>query len=215
MVKRKWKKWSEEEDRLIKENYPKIGLKVADMLPGRSYNAVRDRVGKLGLTRRQNPWTDEEIRILKEYYHQGIHIATKMLPAHSTGSICVKASALGLSKDREGFANAPNTWKKNEDHILLKYYPEEGKNVAKRLPRRSEQACAIRANSLGITFHGNDRRFWTEEEIEILETYYTKEGKRVSERLPGRSVNACQNKAHKMNLKYYAPGVDGTESKEQ
>lgn len=90
-----------------------------------------------------------------------------------------------------------NAWTKEEDKILMQYYPEEGASVSERLPRRSKPSCRARARRIGIS----SGVVWSEEEIEILKKYYPQEGMRVSKRLPRRIGDNCKEKANKLGLK--------------
>lgn len=90
-----------------------------------------------------------------------------------------------------------NAWTKEEDRILMQYYPEEGASVSERLPRRSVPSCRARAHRIGIS----SGAVWSEEEIEILKKYYPQEGMRVSKRLPRRIGDNCKEKANKLGLK--------------
>lgn len=200
----KYLPWTAEEDALLREEYPEIGLKVAEKMPNRTYNSIRGRVQALGLVRgKKSEWSTEEIEILRQWYPVNPKEAAKRLPNHSLGSCSVKATHLGIAQSE----NAPvpakrNAWTSSEDEVLKQYYALEGRLVANRLPGRSASACIIRASVLGITYEKNDKRFWTEEEIDILKKYWATEGENVSKRITGRNPLACKQKAKKLGLSH-------------
>ena len=59
-----YKKWSDEEDCIIRKFYAKEGSDVVKRLPGRNHKSVIRRASNLGI--HKNRWTEEEISILKE-----------------------------------------------------------------------------------------------------------------------------------------------------
>lgn len=91
-----------------------------------------------------------------------------------------------------------NSWTKEEDEILKKYYPIEGQKAVKRLPGQSKKSCSSRAYVLGIK---TEDRWWSDEEIEILKKYYPKERGNVAKRLPNRKKAACKSKANLLGLR--------------
>ena len=44
-------KWTEEEDNIVKEHYPKIGIKCLDMLNNKTLSALYNRARSLGVKR--------------------------------------------------------------------------------------------------------------------------------------------------------------------
>lgn len=100
------KRWTEEEDEFIKENYQsmtdeEIGIKI-----GRSDGAVRGR--RLSLRLIKHPrfqWNEEKIAFLKaNYVEKDIHYLSKKLNAPMS-TIYNKASSLGLEKAKTGRYN--------------------------------------------------------------------------------------------------------------
>ena len=45
------KRWTEWEDALLKKHFPKEGIRMAPMLPGRTRAAIQDRARNLGIRR--------------------------------------------------------------------------------------------------------------------------------------------------------------------
>lgn len=92
-----------------------------------------------------------------------------------------------------------NAWDKNEDNIIIEYYPVEGANVKNRLVNRSAQAIRSRALLLGIAYKGMKK--WTREEDEILKQFYEIEGSNVHKRLKGRTSTSCTARAKHLDLR--------------
>ena len=194
--------WTAKDDALLREEYPKIGLKVAELFPERTYNSVRGRIQALGLVRgKKSEWTPKELEILCEWYPINPKEAVKRLPNHSMGSCSVKATHLGIAKAESAPEPAKKSaWTSQEDAILRQFYSEEGRSVKNRLPGRSANACIIRASVLGITYEKNDQRFWTADEESTLRQYWATEGANVSQRFMNRTPIACKQKAKKLGL---------------
>lgn len=91
-------------------------------------------------------------------------------------------------------------WTKEEDEILINYYPKEGTGVIKRLKDRTINAIKNRAQALGIIYR-YEMINWTAEELEILKIYYPTEGKKVAIRLPRRTVKTIQATALRLGIK--------------
>jgi superfamily II DNA or RNA helicase len=92
-----------------------------------------------------------------------------------------------------------DSWSKEEDDVLIKYYPIEYEDVYKRLTGRTREACRHRAVRLGI--HINRLNEWTNEEDEILKKYYPEEGMSVYKRFKDRSKTACSQRAKLLGIK--------------
>ena len=92
------KQWTEEEDKILEEYYPIMGINVAEKLPGRSVDACRYRACMFGITS-ANKWTYEDDEILKKYYPSmggGVHI--KFNGRHNINACYTRASILGIRK---------------------------------------------------------------------------------------------------------------------
>ena len=140
--------WTEDEIRILRDNYPKSGvLGVQKLLPNRSSTACSNMAIRLGLTAKQSKeeitWSDAEIEILKEHYPDMGKDITRLLPGRTAATCRRKAYDLGLSIHG-------HYWSEEEDAIIREYYPREGKEVSQRLPDRSETSCVQRARKLGL-----------------------------------------------------------------
>lgn len=85
-------KWSEEELYVLYKDLPVS--KLAELLPGRSEDAIRSRKAKLGIVSRAR-WTESEKRILQEKFGEvRKEEMCELLPGRSWESIMSKASRL-------------------------------------------------------------------------------------------------------------------------
>ena len=91
-----------------------------------------------------------------------------------------------------------NNWKESEDRIVEEYYPIEGRVCYKRLNNRTEKACALRAQFLGVTKRSSLK--WTANEDNVLINYYPEEGVKAFERLPHRTKESCEMRVYKLKL---------------
>ena len=98
----------------------------------------------------------------------------------------------------DGYNN--NRWTPEECEILKKYYPTEGPNVCKRIPKRSYNSCKGKAIELGLVNARQPK--WTPEEDEILKKYYPEFGSsKVVEILRIRDAQSCAARASKLGIK--------------
>ena len=83
-----------------------------------------------------------------------------------------------------------------EDLIIKRYYPKEGREVAKRLDGRSKESCVNRASTLKVKYKGK----WSIEQDIILLTYYGVEKEKCFERLPDFSIEECRKHVLSLHL---------------
>ena len=92
--------WSEEEDRILEENYPIMGKKVVDLLPGRSIMACTSRANMLNITS-THKWTEEDDAILREKYPKvGGNVGMYLNGKHSAASCYQRAYCLRICKTK-------------------------------------------------------------------------------------------------------------------
>ena len=144
--------WTEDEDNILQEYYPKEGGLVCHRLPGRTRNACKNRAQYIRLQRQEehkfSRWTEEEDAILKEYYPTEGETVHLRLPGR-TASACQRRAVgmkLGLQDP------SITSWTEEEDQIMREYYPKEGGRVQMRLTKRTKGACKPRAKVLGLSF---------------------------------------------------------------
>lgn len=160
-------RWSEDELAVLDANYPLLGSKVCELLPGRSGNSCSKMAVKRHLSYRpcdgdrpgsaqEHPststqaqprahgWDKDEDELLKRHYaSMGMETAS-LLPGRSKSACQNRARSLGLHKAR-------NVWTDEEDAVLKEFYPREGAAAFQRLANRTESACRTRLSTLGLT----------------------------------------------------------------
>lgn len=185
--------WAQEEDDILRVHYVSMGSKVANLLPGRTRKACKDRAYQLGLTTETRvPWTEQEDNILRAAYpNMGSKISAH-LPGRTPEACKSRASYLGLNMGKW------HPWTEQEDSILRANFPNIGEKVITQLPGRTQYACQYRACQLGITTKHSPH--WTGDEDNILRTHFDVMGSKIVNLLPGRTWRACQKRAHQLNL---------------
>lgn len=138
------KKWTDEEIKILKESYPKVGAEgVHKLLPHRSAESCGDMAARYGVSACYTKWSDEEMEILKNNYREMGKDVAKLLPGRTVMTCQAKAASMGLTS-KEFY------WTAEEDSVLRTYYPREGKTVSRRFPNRSQSSCIARASKLGL-----------------------------------------------------------------
>lgn len=92
-------------------------------------------------------------------------------------------------------------WTAEEDEILRKHFPAEGRKVCERLPTHTAAACLARAQKLHVQF-SDAYKAWTAEEDCVLYQWYPVEGAAVSSRLPGRTKHGCMGRAKALHIRF-------------
>lgn len=89
------RKWTEEENNILREYYPVKGYKeVIDRLEGRTRRAINLQAKKLGIKAPDNTWTEEENTILRKYYPvEGIKVIDR-LECRTKWAIITQASVM-------------------------------------------------------------------------------------------------------------------------
>jgi len=95
--------WTENEDRILKENYPRAAWGELELLlNGHTRDAISRRAFQMNLKRNlEHCWLQEEISTLEELYptEEKSRIMEK-LPRHSWTSIQIRAGKLGIRRER-------------------------------------------------------------------------------------------------------------------
>lgn len=137
-------KWSQWEDDILREHYPKIGCRAAEYLPSRSETSCYTRAYKLGL--KVQSWTRREDSILRKNYPiMGGKVAA-LLPKHTKAACVARATRLSLK--------IRCRWSESEDEIIRVHYPAMGGEVVRLIPSHSRGACITRAGMLGVHYAG-------------------------------------------------------------
>lgn len=93
--------WTEEEDKILEENYPTMGVKVTALLPGRSEYACRYRACMLDI-KSNCAWTYEDDQLLREKYPtMGGNVYILFKGRHNKSSCYTRASFLGVKKNKK------------------------------------------------------------------------------------------------------------------
>ena len=144
--------WTEDEDNILQEYYPKEGGLVCHRLPGRTRNACKNRAQYILLQRQEehkfSRWTEEEDAILKEYYPTERETVHLRLPGRTASACQRRAGGMKLGLQDPSITS----WTEEEDQIMREYYPKEGGRVQMRLTKRTKGACKTRAKALGLRF---------------------------------------------------------------
>ena len=144
--------WSKEEDEIILKYYAIEGCDFVYKLLGGKRNkpSIMTRASKLGI-KQQPLWSEEELKILHRFYPSEGQDIIKRLPNKNASQIASKAQSLKLKSNT---LSCPRNrkWSLEEDEIIKKFYPHEGKLCASRLSQRNEKAVQQRASLLGIKY---------------------------------------------------------------
>ena len=190
--------WTQKEDQIIAEKYPKGGCKEVAMILNRTKGAIRRRAGILGVYYENDFWTKDEDEIIINYYKSEGKKVSKRLIGRTEKACVSRAIALGI-------ANKKNSdWTKEEDEILIKYYPIEGREAFNRLSNRSKKGCCKRVYALGIKTEINKSisNIWTDEETKVVKDLYENIGANGCKKyLPNKSLTQIRSKAQKLKLK--------------
>lgn len=192
----KAKHWNEEEDRILRENYPsKSYPEIQKLLPRWTEKAVKARACKIGLTQGgfNHPckWTAEEDEIIRQNYRVMRYAEmASLLPGRNIKAIKSRVAKLGLLK----------LWTEEEQQIVKDGYGTISKEgLMKRLPYRTWSAISHQAMLLGVTQEPN--KPWEEWEIDILNTHYgVIPNKELCKMLPDRTPEKLRSKAHDLGI---------------
>lgn len=93
--------FTDEERKILKKYYPKIGIEVRDHLAGKQDYQIVAEAGRLGLKVHNWEWTKEELKLLTEYYKsnkKNIKLKNQLLKNRTPGAIITKANELRLAR---------------------------------------------------------------------------------------------------------------------
>ena len=142
--------WTNSEVDILIKLYPQIGGDVSRHIPNHSRDACTDKANRLGIRCYPSRWTEEEDKILKDNYPDKGKDVQKLIPWRSVNACVSRAKALNLKKRVRKSRGCESHWSKEEDTILRKFYPIMGPDVCFKLPKRTRNACAKRARSIGL-----------------------------------------------------------------
>ena len=154
-------KWTEEEKKFVTENFKRGNVQwIADQL-GRTKKSVLHMGDRLGIKCRPHI-SSKEVEYIKDNFDpenpkESAETIAKYFNSigHTTRtakSIDSKAQSLGLKR-------APNLYTEEDIEILEKYYPTEGTDVIKRLPKFSNRSgITNKAFELGLVVDSEEKR---------------------------------------------------------
>ena len=183
-ISNKNKRWTQEEDNVIRELYSIKDTDLTHLIPGRSKQAIQQRASILGVKAIDN-WTDEEMEWLQN--NSCIYTVEEMAERLGKGRSQIKRA---LKKHDLKALLKINEWTKEEDDTIREFYPSEGGNVYLRLKDRTYNTVMGRASALGVRYINEKQKGWTEREDSIIKENYAKLGGSVVKLLPGRTYNA-------------------------
>ena len=200
---RLYKRWTEEEDEVIREHYPSEGPSCSERIPGRDKSSVASRANKLGL-RKYSAWSEEDDLIMREYYPLEGGKVILRLPGKTKNQVRSRAWFLGLQGTYLGKKQKRGYWSIEEDTVIRERYPKEGLGVSGSLPGRTKAAIRLRASALGVAVKDNRRgyRVWTKNDIKVLKETYPGEGSPGVYLKLGGKINKSQ-----INLKAAQLGI--------
>lgn len=177
------KAWTDEEKQFVIENYKRGNVPwLADQL-GRSRKSLLAAVERLGITRR-NMSPKEVEYIINNFDPLNSTESAKTIAKYlnsighkrTAGSVSAKASELGLKLAQVKYTD-------EDIKILKRYYPTEGTDIIKRLPKFSTEGVRSKAHNLGLVVDQDEkRRLYWENKLEgteylLLEPPAPKSGK--------------------------------------
>ena len=128
--------WSDKETQLLKDNfYATPKYRVVQLIPDKSWGAIKAKSFRLGLNRFKPYWKPNENKIIKEYYPNGKkeHIL-KLLPNRTWTTIKAKANFLKIKREirSDGFT------KEDTMFIVNNYLTLHYEDIARRIHRNKK-----------------------------------------------------------------------------
>lgn len=160
------KHYTPEQDAIIKDKYPKIGIGVAELIPEHDEKSIIYRAKRLGChvnanhTRGEN-WSEEELEVMRNNFSKmGTEIVC-LLPNRTLQAIMNKAQHMGIRSPSYNTTKSDHNessieeWSKAEDRIIIKtcYDYMENKlvysdDLLDLLPNRDESSIRLRVANL-------------------------------------------------------------------
>lgn len=164
------KKWTEQEDEILKEVYNKYSYPeiVDKYFPDRSVPSIRGRIKTLGLESKTFRWSDEDIALLTDKYENGMYvkdIQKNYFPQLTLSQVTSKASVLHLKH------KVSCVWSVEEDKILKEKFADYS-NVELHelfLPDKTVRAIEARGRKFSLN---KAEIIWTSEEDNLLKEIY-------------------------------------------
>lgn len=155
------KHYTAEQDAIIKEQYPKIGIKVAKLLPDHDEKSVIYRAKRLGChtntTGHGESWREDELEILRNNFSKMGTTVICLLPNRTCRAIINKAHEMGITSPLVKMDNncKSGKWSRAEDRVIIRTCYDYVNNTLKYddrlldlLPDRSEGDIRLRVTNL-------------------------------------------------------------------
>jgi G:T-mismatch repair DNA endonuclease (very short patch repair protein) len=141
------KKWTSEQDAVVKELYGKVQAKEIAEKIGRTAEAVRIRAKTLGINRdRPERWTKKEEALLIEKYEElgptEMHI---LIPNKSIAAIQGKARLMSLKCKEQ------RMWSSEEEQFMRDNYQQLSNKEIEAFLDRSENSVQRKAEEMGLS----------------------------------------------------------------
>jgi|GEM_PF-911736 len=145
------KKWSQEEQSYLVENWGQVDLRVVMEVLDRSYDSIVRKAQRLGLDTDKYPkeyltnrWTEHEESILYNFYQiKPMNELTLLLPNRTRESIIKKAKQLGLNCENRHWLEEEVTYLEEKWGVMTI------ENIAKKLAR-TKNAVLLKAHKIGL-----------------------------------------------------------------
>lgn len=159
------KHYTAEQDAIIKDKYPKIGIGVAELIPEHDEKSIVYRAKRLGCHTNANHtkgeiWSEEELEVMRNNFSKMGNEIVCLLPNRTLQAIINKAQHMGIrppvwkSAKNKSEGNA-TVWSRAEDRIIIKACYDYMSNKVKYddillelLPNRSECEIKLRVANL-------------------------------------------------------------------
>lgn len=195
MSKKIFKKWTDREIELLKQNSNKSKPELQQLFPDRSIKSVIHKITNMNLPRikEYTRFSEMEDEILIKNSMLPKQKIVELLPQRDWESIRQRMKLLNLDRQKKW-----EYWTDEELSLLKNANSLE--DALKKLPKRNESKIRSMTAKLRISF---DNKTWTENEVGYLIENYNKLAVfEIAETL-SRSIISIYQKASKMNLISY------------
>lgn len=191
----KFKPWSDEEIKVIKNHYNDGKEILLSLIPERDWERICAKALELGIKiKTQSPrdfqWTSEEDEIIKKYYPKVGYKLTDKLPGRNEKSIMQRASKLEVKID--------SFWTSEEEKLLIEIYPIYGLTESSKILKRSKGSVKGKASKLNL----KSPEVWSEEEKKIIRECYPNEGTNILSRLQNKTKAQLIDFCSRHNIKF-------------
>ena len=191
------RRWTHEEDALIKEYYPLEKREVYKRLEGRTKEAVYQRAIFLDLVE-SNQWSRKEENILRQYYPIEGEAVVLRLKNRTEVAVRGRANKLGIKKDKK------RCWTVEDDNLLKRKYSKDKKFPIQDMIRLlnykfNSDLIYMRLEYLGIKVSRKEE--WTSDEDGFLRLCWGNMPKaEIESRLSRHTTKSIYTRARRLGL---------------